>query len=266
MLVEIETGAGWRAIDLLSLLDAADEERAHEEAYAWIKAIRHLHVDGEPFRSRFTYRGDSLWWFAEIYLHKERAIDAAMRLLRGVEILVEREGPRALRVPGGRHAAVVTQAAAARGLPCDGPAWASAAGASIRLDVRAAGVARSLGPDHPAGVDGLLRARVLAVVVGVHRRAGFAAVRISLVGDIGVLRARVVAVVHVAGTDRAGNLVRRTGVHGAAGSDSGADHTRGRQEGRRAHRRACRDVGRQTGQGGRHAGRQARPRGRPDAG
>ena len=39
--------------------------------------------------------------------------------------------------------------------------------------------------------------------------------------------------------DRAGNLVRRTGVHCAAGSDSGADDTRGRQKGRRAHRRAC---------------------------
>ena len=36
--------------------------------YAWIKALRHLRVDGVPFRSRFTLRGDSLWWFAELCL------------------------------------------------------------------------------------------------------------------------------------------------------------------------------------------------------
>ena len=31
-------------------------------------------VDGVPLRRRFTFRGDSLWWFAELYLHKEQAI------------------------------------------------------------------------------------------------------------------------------------------------------------------------------------------------
>ena len=50
------------------------DERAHDDAYAWIKALRHCRVDGEPFRRRFTLRGDSLWWFAELYLHKEQVI------------------------------------------------------------------------------------------------------------------------------------------------------------------------------------------------
>ena len=79
--LDVETGAGSRRVDLLSLLDHDAAERAHEEAYAWIKAIRHLRVDGVPFRRRFTLRGDSLWWFAELYLHKEQAILQVFRAI-----------------------------------------------------------------------------------------------------------------------------------------------------------------------------------------
>ena len=71
--LEIDSGTGPRRVDLAAYLDPAAEERAHEDEYAWIKAVRHLRVDGEPFRARFTFRGDSLWWFAELYLHKEHA-------------------------------------------------------------------------------------------------------------------------------------------------------------------------------------------------
>ena len=56
--LDVESGAGPRRVELLSYLDPAQEERAHEDAYAWIKAVRHLRVDGETFRSRFTLRGD----------------------------------------------------------------------------------------------------------------------------------------------------------------------------------------------------------------
>jgi hypothetical protein len=136
MLIEIEAGGGPRRVDLLSLLDAGDEERAHEDAYAWIKAVRHVQVGGVPFRRRFTLRGDSLWWFAELYLHKEQAILAAMRLLRGVEALVERERPRRLRWVQGAHAGVIAAAAAARGIRYEGPQWNPRA-AIVRLDARA---------------------------------------------------------------------------------------------------------------------------------
>lgn len=136
MRLEVESGAGPRRIDIFSLLDAADEERAHEDAYAWIKALRHLRVDGVPLRRRFTLRGDSLWWFAELYLHKDQAIHAAMRILRALEILVERERPLGWRLVEGAHAGIVAQVAAARGIRYDGPSWGGRS-ALVRLDARA---------------------------------------------------------------------------------------------------------------------------------
>jgi Capsule polysaccharide biosynthesis protein len=136
MLVEIETGAGARRVDIFSQLEPQDEERAHEDAYAWIKAVRHMRIDGAPLRSRFTLRGDSLWWFAELYLHKEQAIHGAMQVLRAVDRLVERERPRELRAVAGRHAPVVAAAAAARGIRYEGPTWGSTA-ALVRLEARA---------------------------------------------------------------------------------------------------------------------------------
>src|SRR5690242_1357749 len=103
MILDVDSGSGTRRIDLLSFLDADAEERAHAEEYAWIKALRHARVDGEPLRSRFTYRGDSLWWFAELYLHKDRGILDTLRILAAFDALVERERPLAVTVVSGPH-------------------------------------------------------------------------------------------------------------------------------------------------------------------
>jgi hypothetical protein len=136
--LDVESGAGPRRVDLLSYLDAAREERAHEDAYAWIKAVRHLRVGGEPFRSRFTFRGDSLWWFAELYLHKEQAILNVLRVLSAFDALVERERPLAVTHAGGPYGGIVAQAAAARTIRYGGPGWGRPATARlIRMDARA---------------------------------------------------------------------------------------------------------------------------------
>ena len=71
-----------RDVALASYLDAAGEERALTSAYGWIKSLRHAHVDGVPLRRRFTTRGDSLWWFAELYLHKQEVILALFKVAR----------------------------------------------------------------------------------------------------------------------------------------------------------------------------------------
>ena len=139
--LEIESGAGPRRVDLASYLDAAAEERAHEEEYAWIKAIRHLRVDGEPFRSRFTFRGDSLWWFAELYLHKERRILHVFRVLAAFDALVERDRPLSVRFVSGPDPGVVAQAAAARQVRYTGPAWGSTRGALLGMGARASALA-----------------------------------------------------------------------------------------------------------------------------
>ena len=50
-----------------------------------------LDVDGQPLRRRFTLRGDSLWWFAELYLHKHQAMLDVFRTIAAFETLRVRE-------------------------------------------------------------------------------------------------------------------------------------------------------------------------------
>ena len=140
--LDVEYAAGSRRIDLGSYLDSERAERAQDDAYAWIKAIRHLRVDGVPFRNRFTLRGDSLWWFAELYLHKEQAILQVMRTLGAFDALVERDRPLAVSYVEGRHAGVIAQAAAARQIQYSGPGWpAPESWDLLRMDARARGLA-----------------------------------------------------------------------------------------------------------------------------
>jgi capsular polysaccharide biosynthesis protein len=138
VLIELDAGTGTRRVDLFSYLDAAGEERAHDEEYAWIKTVRHLRVDGLPFRSRFTLRGDSLWWFAELYLHKQRAILNAFRTLAAFDALVERERPLAVRHLEGGIPEVLARAAGNRRVRYRGPTWRRWPGIrTARLDIRA---------------------------------------------------------------------------------------------------------------------------------
>jgi Capsule polysaccharide biosynthesis protein len=88
-------------VRLSDYLDADGQETAAREANEWIKAIRLARVDGLRFRERFMYLGDSLWWFAELYLHKERAILELFRTLHAGRALLEREAPRTLRFENG---------------------------------------------------------------------------------------------------------------------------------------------------------------------
>ena len=107
--LDVDSGSGARRVDLLAYLEPVHEERAYEDAYAWIKAVRHARVDGEAFRSRFGLRGDSLWWFAELYLHKEQAILNVFRTLSAFDTLVERERPLAVSYREGPYGGVIEQ-------------------------------------------------------------------------------------------------------------------------------------------------------------
>ena len=139
--LDIESGSGPRRIDLLDYVEPAQEERAHEEAYQWIKAVRRMRVDGGSFRSRFTYRGDSLWWFAELYLHKEQAILHVLRTLSAFDTLLERERPLAVRHVAGGIPGVIAHAAAARKVRYAGPGWRADVPALARMDLRAVALA-----------------------------------------------------------------------------------------------------------------------------
>jgi hypothetical protein len=140
--LDIDTGTGSRRVSLADYLDAGAEERAHDQEYRWIKTLRSITVGGTAFRSRFTFRGDSLWWFAELYLHKEQAILNVHRALAAFDALIEREQPRAIRYVAGANAGIIAHAAARRRVAYSGPSWPSSSRAVLaRMDVRARALA-----------------------------------------------------------------------------------------------------------------------------
>jgi hypothetical protein len=89
----IRAGTATRQVSLPDYLDANAEEAAHEAEYTWIKGLRHLPVDGATFRDRFSARGDSLWWFTELYLHKRQAVLDIHRAIAAATALLDRESP-----------------------------------------------------------------------------------------------------------------------------------------------------------------------------
>ena len=110
-------------------------------------------------RHRFTFRDDSLWWFAELYLHKQQVISTLFRALTALETLVERERPRALQfVRGGAIVqGLAPQVAAARHIPYHGPRGfrRSPALRLAAMEARASGL-------NAAALASRLRARVAA--------------------------------------------------------------------------------------------------------
>ena len=72
-------------VDRAALLTPALRETARLEANAWIKRLRHVRYNARDhastMRERFTYKGDSLWWFTELYLHKMRRLDVAVETI-----------------------------------------------------------------------------------------------------------------------------------------------------------------------------------------
>ena len=83
-----------RAIEttVASLLTPDLRETARVEANRWIKRLRLVRYGSATMRERFMYRGDSLWWFTELYLHKMKRIDAAVETTLALEGALERFG------------------------------------------------------------------------------------------------------------------------------------------------------------------------------
>jgi hypothetical protein len=137
----IGTAHATQKVDLAAHLDQAAAEAAAVRANAWIKGLRHALVDGEPLRRRFTFRGDSLWWFTELYLHKQQVVLGLFETIAAFHALIEREQPRLLTLERGNRIArlVAPQVADAKRVAYRGPAGRQFDGWSLaRLEARAA--------------------------------------------------------------------------------------------------------------------------------
>lgn len=136
----IDAGTGPRRVRLADYLDGETEEDALAAAHAWIKTLRTASVDGVPLRRRFLFREDSLWWFAELYLHKGRLILDLHRTLAALERLFSVERPVTVSLVGSSPLLTVIgpQAAATRNIRWSGRRRARAGWLNlIAMDTRA---------------------------------------------------------------------------------------------------------------------------------
>lgn len=99
--LRLESGTGPRTVRLADYLDPEALETAQREANRWIKALRLARVDDRSLRDRFTYRGDSLWWFAELYLHKRGVVPRIFETVFALEALIDRERPVTISLTAG---------------------------------------------------------------------------------------------------------------------------------------------------------------------
>jgi hypothetical protein len=117
----VSAGGRRLSIDLASLLTPDLRETARSEANAWIKRLRLADYGGVTMRQRFRHRGDSLWWFTELYLHKMRRLDTAVSTVLALEAARAAHGPSRLEVASAdqavRDAAVAF--GSANGVPVD---------------------------------------------------------------------------------------------------------------------------------------------------
>ena len=214
----IDTGTGPRLVRLGEYVDGAGEERARLASATWIKALRRLSVDGQPLRRRFTFRGDSLWWFAELYLHKEGVILELFRTTAAIELVIERERPLEIAVSEGNRLVrgLAPRIACARRIRYSGKGgFGSSMLRVARLDARAAALmysalASRLRPrPHPAingkvdvaafvhrafwraeGADASAESYIGPVLDAIERRLPGGALRVVAVGPVANFRAR----------------------------------------------------------------------------
>ena len=110
-----------RTATLPELLGPTGREHARVEANRWIKSLRLAPYEGVPMRQRFHYRGDSLWWFTELYLHKMRRLDTAVAVILALDAARDAHGPARVVVDTDDYAAraAVSAFGAARRFPVD---------------------------------------------------------------------------------------------------------------------------------------------------
>lgn len=93
-----EAGVPYRSA---ASLTAGAQDEIDEAAMAWTKEWgRRPLVDGRSFRELFEWKGVSLWWFAELYLHHSTDGPRHVRVIESVHRILDAEAPDEVETVG----------------------------------------------------------------------------------------------------------------------------------------------------------------------
>lgn len=105
-------------------LTAAAQDEIDEAAMAWTKDWgRRPLLDGRSFRELFAWKGVSLWWFAELYLHHSTDAPRHVRVIETVHRILDAETPDEVETIGlaPEDTLLVERTCTARGVLFHGP-------------------------------------------------------------------------------------------------------------------------------------------------
>lgn len=103
------------------LLSLEDRDEADEAAIEWTRQWgRRPLVDGKSFRELHAWKGVSLWWFAELFLHHSTPSPGRVRKIEALHRLLEREAPAEVEASGlsREDALLLARTCLARGILC----------------------------------------------------------------------------------------------------------------------------------------------------
>ena len=105
-------------------LTAGAQDAIDEAAMAWTKEWgRRALLDGKSFRALFAWKGVSLWWFAELYLHHSTDAPRHVRVIESVHRILDAETPDEVETVGlsPEDTLLVERTCTARGVLFQGP-------------------------------------------------------------------------------------------------------------------------------------------------
>lgn len=101
------------------LLTLEDQDAADEAAIEWTRRFgKRPLVDGKSFRELFSWKGVSLWWFAELYLHHSTGSPRRVRLIEAFDRLLQEIKPDEVEAASMPHeeAVLLSRTCTARGI------------------------------------------------------------------------------------------------------------------------------------------------------
>lgn len=91
-------GGARRDVNVADVLTPESRDEVRADANSLVKQLRLVAYGSDTMRSRFMFRGDSLWWFTELYLHKTKHLERAIATVRALDAAAEGHAPARLEV------------------------------------------------------------------------------------------------------------------------------------------------------------------------